>query len=179
LAGAASRLCGACLAQPPAFDETTTLADYRPPVSGMVAALKFAARIDLATAFARLLAARDSARPPAELVIAVPLAFERERERGFNQALEIARAYARLAKIPLAERLVVRVRHGAAQLSLAREDRLRNVRGAFALAGPVAAQRVVVIDDVMTTGATLGEVARVLKKAGVSHVTNRVIARTP
>ena len=177
LEGAVADQCGACLAHPPHFDGTLALADYAMPIAGMVAALKSSARVDLADAFARLLAARETVRT--DLVIAVPLSFERESERGFNQSLEIARRYARLNGTTLAERALLKVRHTAPQQSLAREDRRRNVRGAFSVSGEVQGRTVAVIDDVMTTGSTLDEIARVLKAAGAAQVINRVIARTP
>jgi ComF family protein len=170
--------CGHCLAEPPHFDTTTALADYVAPVSGMIAALKFGARLDLAEAFARLLAAREP-RPGADLVVAVPLSFERESERGFNQSLEIARRFARLTGATMAERTLLRVRHTPPQQSLARGARRRNVRGAFGVSGDVRGARLVVVDDVMTTGSTLNEIADTLKRAGAARVVNRVVARTP
>jgi ComF family protein len=169
--------CGACLTEPPQFDSTATLADYAPPVSGMVAALKFSARLDLADAFARLLAARETQRP--DMVIAVPLSFERESERGFNQSLEIGRVYARLTGAPLAERALLKVRHTAPQQSLARDARRSNVRNAYSVTGEIRDRIVAIVDDVMTTGSTLDEIARVLKRAGAAQVINRVVARTP
>lgn len=178
----AVRLCGQCAAHPPHFDGTATLADYAAPVAGMVAALKFSARIDLAEAFAKLLARRETEAAGA-LIIAVPLAFERQRERGFNQSLEIARRYAgRIgAKLPRAP--LLRLRAGPPQQSLAREARRRNVRGAFGLADAAATaavrdRTIIVVDDVMTTGSTLDEIAATLKKAGAARVLNRVVART-
>ena len=169
--------CGACLTEPPQFDSTATLADYAPPVSGMVAALKFSARLDLADAFARLLTARETQRP--DMVIAVPLSFERESERGFNQSLEIGRVYARLTGAPLAERALLKVRHTAPQQSLARDARRSNVRNAYSVTGEIRDRIVAIVDDVMTTGSTLDEIARVLKRAGAAQVINRVVARTP
>lgn len=170
--------CGACLAQPPDFDGSAALADYAGPVAGMVAALKFRARVDLADLFARLLARRHAPASGA-LVLAVPLAYERERERGFNQARELARRYAARGRAEYAEGLLERVRHGVPQQSLARDARRRNVRGAFRADPAVAGRTVLVVDDVMTTGATLDEVARTLKRAGAVRVDNRVVARTP
>lgn len=169
--------CGTCLSQPPHFDSTMALADYAPPVTGMVAALKSSARLDLADAFARLLAVRESLR--SDLVIAVPLSFERETERGFNQSLEIGRVYARLTGAPLAERALLKVRHTAPQQSLARDARRGNVREALSIMGEVRDRIVAVVDDVMTTGSTLDEIARVRKRAGAAQVLNRVVARTP
>ena len=178
LPASADRACGACLSEPPPFDASAALADYVAPVAGMIAALKFGGRIDLADVFARLLASREPVRPVGDLVVPVPLSFERESERGFNQSLEIARRYARLTRTTLAERALSRLRHTAPQQSLAREERQRNVRGAFGVDVPVRGRCIVVIDDVMTTGSTLGEVAQVLKRAGAARVVNRVVART-
>jgi len=145
--------CGVCLREPPHFDATTSLADYVARVTGMVSALKFGGRLDLADTFARLLAARESAR--ADLVLAVPLSFE----RGFNQSLEIACRYSRLTGAQLAEHNLLKARDVVPQQSLARDARLRNVRGAFRANGEVRSKRVAVIDDVMTTGSTLNEIA--------------------
>jgi ComF family protein len=126
-----------------------------------------------------LLAQREAETRTGDAVIAVPLSFEREAERGYNQSMAIARAYARALQLPLFASPLLRVRHAPAQQSLAREDRRRNVRGAFGVNGSLDAATVVVIDDVMTTGSTLDEIAATLKRAGVARVINRVIARTP
>lgn len=144
----------------------------------MIAALKFSARLDLAETFARLMAAREPG-PGADLIVAVPLSFERESARGFNQSMEIARRYARITGGTLAERAVLRVRDTPPQQTLAREPRRRNVRGAFGVSADVQGARITVVDDVMTTGSTLDELADTLKRAGAAHVVNRVVARTP
>jgi ComF family protein len=178
----APRICGRCLANVPHFDATTTLADYVSPVDGMVMALKFTARLDLADLFGRLLAQRLSAvpGPPNDaVVIPVPLAFERVRQRGFNQSHHIARAFASSAGRRLIADRLLRVRHTPPQQSLALKERRRNVRGAFAVEGNLNGQYVFVVDDVMTTGSTLDEVARLLKQAGAAHVHNLIVARTP
>lgn len=176
----AGELCGRCLAEPPSFDRTLALADYRTPVDGMVAALKFSARLSLAVFFGRLLARRETEpADPERVVVPVPLAFEREKERGFNQSHEIARFYARAARLRLAPRMLVRIRHTAAQQTLALDERRRNVRGAFAMAGKLEGRHVIVVDDVMTSGSTLDEVARTLRAAGAESVVNRIVARTP
>jgi ComF family protein len=172
-------VCGACLADAPHFDETTALADYRAPVDGMVTALKFGGRLDLAHCFACLLAWREPASAPVDLVLAVPLSFERESERSYNQAREIARHYAKLTGAALREQVLLRVRHSPPQQTLARDARRKNVRGVFAMLGTAAGLRVIAVDDVMTTGSTLDEIARVLKDAGAAWVGNRVVARTP
>jgi ComF family protein len=111
--------------------------------------------------------------------VPVPLAFERHAERGFNQALEIARRLARALTVPLDADALLRVRHAAPQHLLALAERRRNVRGAFTVRADVRGRHMLVVDDVMTSGATLEEIASVLKKAGAARVTNLVVARTP
>ena len=157
-----------------------TLADYVSPVDGMVMALKFTARLDLAQLFGQLLASRCALLPFGKdgVVVPVPLAFERMRQRGFNQSHHIARAFASAAGHRLVLDRLLRVRHTAPQQTLALNERRRNVRGAFAVEGSVSGH-VFVVDDVMTTGNTLNEIARVLKQAGASQIHNLIVARTP
>jgi ComF family protein len=106
-------------------------------------------------------------------MIPMPLSRNRQRERGFNQALEIARPLSRWTGVRLAPRIVARIRDTPPQASLPWRDRARNIRGAFTVTdSAVSGRRVVVIDDVMTTGASLAELARALKSAGALHVEN-------
>lgn len=173
-------LCGACVHHPRHFDATVAVTDYAPPIDAVVLALKFGRRLELAPILGALLAecfTRVDPRPAR--LVPVPLAFERLAERGFNQSLEIARAAVDTTRIPLDPRLVLRVRHAPAQASLLLDARQRNIRGAFAVRRRVTGEHIGVIDDVMTTGSTLDEMARVLKVAGAARVTNFVIARTP
>jgi ComF family protein len=144
----------------------------------MVMALKFRARLELASAFGGLLARRAAVTREA-LVIPVPLAFERMSERGFNQSLQIARAFCRCSGARLAAEAVRRVRHSPPQQTLALDERRRNIRGAFEIAGDVRGCDALVIDDVMTSGSTMDEIARLLVSAGVMHVHALVVARTP
>lgn len=177
-----ARICGRCVANPPHFDGTVALADYVSPVDAMVVALKFTARLDLADFFGRLLAQRVLAQPmrtPCSFIIPVPLAFERLRQRGFNQSHQIARAFAATLGQRVALDRLLRVRHTPPQQSLKLEERHRNVRGAFAVEGSVTGDSIYVVDDVMTSGSTLDEIARVLKLAGAARVVNVVVARTP
>jgi ComF family protein len=170
--------CGRCLAAPPIFDRTIVLGDYAPPLDGMVMALKTGGRLDLARVFAELLAERTAQRASIDCLLAVPLADRRQRQRGFNQSMEIARVVARRLSVPLRRRALVRTRAGPPQQSLPLQARHDNVRGAFALKGPLRVRCAAVVDDVMTSGATLDEVARVLKRAGLAQVINLVVART-
>lgn len=177
-------LCGQCLQRPPAFDATVVATDYAPPVDQLVLALKFGNRLELAPLFSRMLEdatqATDIALPM--LLTAVPLGSARLAERGFNQSLEVAKPLARALGATLDARMLVRQRDTRAQALLHPDERHRNVRGAFIVSArsidKVREQHVGVVDDVMTTGETLNEVAATLKRFGAARVTNFVFART-
>lgn len=177
--------CGACLAAPPAFDAAVAAVDYAWPWDGLVGHFKFHAALDLTPALTERIAAAWHARPldTPHWLLPVPLASERLRERGYNQAWEIARRLASRIGGTADARLLVRLRDTAHQLALPPDRRAANVRGAFAVAPEGLARlrdaRVVLVDDVMTTGATAAEIAAVLKQAGVREVTVAVLARTP
>ena len=181
----ALRRCGACLAEPPAFDATVAACDYAAPIDGLVLQLKFGARLALAPWMAGCLRDAVLARPGLampDLLCPVPLGPRRLVERGYNQALEMARPLAGALGVALAPRLLERRIDTAAQSGVAPGERRRNVRGAFAVADgqpPLEGLHVGVVDDVMTSGHTLDELAGVLKRAGAARVTNFVFARTP
>lgn len=181
---AAAPCCGQCLAQRPAFDATLVTADYALPVDQLVLQLKFAQRLALAALMAQRIAARlrqaqaaGTALP--DLLCPVPLGPRRLASRGYNQALEIARPLARSLDLPLETRLLARVRETAAQSSVTPAQRRANIAGAFAVTSGVRGRHVGVVDDVMTSGATLDEIATVLKRHGAARVSNLVFARTP
>jgi len=170
--------CGRCLARPPHFDATIAALAYRFPADVLVRALKFRGELALAALFARLLARRIGPGRPASCLVPVPVSAERLRARGFNQALEIARHVARATGTRLAPELCERARHTPPQTDLPWEERGSNVRGAFRAPRALDGATIAVLDDVMTTGATLDEVAATLKRAGASYVVNWVAART-
>ena len=181
-------VCGACLRDPPAYDATIAAADYAPPIDQLILALKFGGRLALAPLFARML--RDAVLHTSHhadslpvVLSAVPLGRQRLIERGFNQAHEIGKPLSRSLGIPLASRLVVRLRDTHAQSLLHPDARHENIRGAFDVPESAYAQvdgaHIGIIDDVMTTGQTLGELALTLKRFGAARVTNIVFARTP
>jgi ComF family protein len=116
--------------------------------------------------------------PHADVVIPVPLHPKRLKHRGFNQALEIARSLAYYIDTPFQAGGVWRVRDTRPQTELPYEERAKNARGAFACALDLSGKTVAVLDDVMTTGATLNELARILKQAGARRIENVVVART-
>ncbi len=178
----AARVCARCHQRPPALEATHVLGDYAPPLDRLIAALKFDGRIHLAGALATMLLERHRHHlDTVDRVVPVPLAPGRLAERGYNQALEIARGVARGIGSPLVPHALRRQRITRPQPGLARGDRRRNLAGALAWhGGPLAAgARVVLVDDVMTTGATLDEAATVLRAAGARHVIALVAARTP
>jgi len=168
-------LCGSCLVNPPHFDETTALWLYEFPCDRLVQALKYRAWLGLASFFAQRLASR--ANEAADLLIPIPLHPDRLAQRGFNQALEIARGLAARTGVILDPRAARRVHNTAPQTDLPHEERAKNIRGAFETRGDLTGKAVAVVDDVMTTGATANELARVLKRAGAARVHNLVVAR--
>lgn len=183
-AGAGSGLCAGCLLQPPAFDATVVAADYAMPLDQLVLQLKFGHRLAHAALFARLL--RDAVLQQPDCVLPavlcpVPLGPRRLAERGFNQALEIARPLARALGVTLVPRLACRVHDTQAQSSVAPDQRGRNVAHAFAIADPalVEGRHIGIVDDVMTSGQTLNELAATFKRYGAARVSNLVFARTP
>ena len=177
--------CGACLEDPPAYDATIAAADYAAPLDQLVIALKFGSRLAMAPLFARLMRDALLHRPELalpDLLIAVPLGSERLRRRGYNQALEIARPLSRTLGIELQARLAQRLRETDAQSTLHPEQRRKNMRGAFSLTpafvDKIGGKHIGVVDDVMTTGETLNELAATLKRFGAARVSNFVFART-
>jgi ComF family protein len=169
-------VCGSCLANPPHFDGTLALWLYEFPCDRLVQALKYRAWLALAPFFARCLVSRRF--PAADVIVPMPLHPDRLAQRGFNQALEVARGLARRTGAPLDPRGTQRVRNTIPQTELRYEERARNIRGAFVAKVDFSGKTVAVVDDVMTTGATLDELARVLKRAGAVRVENLVIARS-
>ena len=167
-------ICGRCLSDPPHYDATVAAMAYEFPADTLVHALKFRGELALAQYLAGILG-RCLPERSVDSIVAVPLSAERLRGRGYNQAVEIARSL-RAGKVDL--ELCVRSRDTPAQTDLPYDERRRNVRGAFRCTRALLGTTVAVVDDVMTTGATLDELARVLKAAGASRVVNWVVART-
>jgi len=168
--------CGACATHLPRFDAARSCFEYRFPLDRLVQRFKFAG--DLATG--RWLGERLAAslgRESAQLLVVPPLGRARLRERGFNQALELARVVSRALRVPCAARGLARVRETDPQPGLTRRERARNMRGAFRCDAAVEGLHVAVVDDVLTTGATAQEIARVLKAAGAARVSVWTVAR--
>ncbi|AKC72197.2 hypothetical protein MB84_07120 [Pandoraea oxalativorans] len=181
-----SALCGQRLQTQPAFDATLTLADYVTPLDMLMIRLKYRGALPLAREFGERLgdALRDVVpagcdRDTVPLVVPVPLAPSRLTSRGFNQAWELARVAARRARLPASAGILHRERTTLAQRRLSRDARQRNLRDVFVASERIKGRHVVLIDDVMTTGATCNAAATALKRAGAAHVLAAVVLRTP
>jgi len=170
--------CGRCLSTPPVYERARALYAYAPPVDRLVQGLKYHRRLDwgrvLGNQFADHLAALGET---ADVIVPVPLHRARLRERGYNQSLELARPIARLLKRPLAVQDVRRVRATAPQVGLAHKERRRNVRAAFDTTRDFQGTRVAIVDDILTSGHTVAELARCLRGAGAAEVAVWVLAR--
>jgi ComF family protein len=173
-------LCGRCLAHPPAWDAAVAAGAYAFPLDRLVMRLKYAADLPLAATLGESLAraaAACGAIGRVDALVPMPLAPARQRERGFNQAREIARAIAEASGLPVVDALR-RTRHAVPQASLAWRERARNVRGAFAVRGSLDRARVALVDDVMTSGATAAAASSALRRAGAARIEAWVVART-
>ena len=159
--------------------------DYAHPWDQLIARFKFNAGLDLSAALTQLMLETFRAQQQVlpELILPVPLSVQRLRERGYNQAWELARRAARQLQVQADARLLLRVKDTPHQLAFPPARRAANVRGAFAVeptrSSELRGKRVTVIDDVMTTAATANEIAGVLRQAGAAEVRFWVIARTP
>jgi len=174
--------CGACVSEPPPLDACLAACAYAWPWPERIAEFKFRGNAGLASPLATLLRSApwvEAAIERADIVLPMPLTAARMRERGFNQAHELAK---RLAPHTTDPGILLRTRDAPAQNRLTRAERLRNLRGMFALeplrAAAVRNRRVVLVDDVMTTGASVFTAAEVLQRGGASHITAIVLART-
>ncbi len=171
--------CGACQKDPPPFKAVHAAFQYQFPVDRLVTALKFGGRLDLARALGELSASellpRITQTPDA--IIPVPLHTQRLRERGFSQALEIARPIARVLQRPVLAHAAQRIRATEPQTRLPRAARATNVRAAFTASKSLAGLRVAVVDDVMTSGHTAKSLTMALHAAGCASVEVWVVAR--
>ena len=171
-------LCGACLQHPPTFDACVAPFLYAFPVDRMIQGLKYRRELHYGRVLGGLLARhliRRDTRP--DIVIPMPLALRRYRERGFNQARELALPLCRALDVTLRSDLVVRQRETREQAALDRNERSKNTLDAFALASPFRARHVAIVDDVVTTGSTANELAKVLRAAGAQWIEVWAVAR--
>ncbi|HRD66126.1 MAG TPA: ComF family protein [Candidatus Competibacter sp.] len=172
-------LCPTCRARPLPFDCAFVPFHYRPPIDFLVCGLKFDGRLSHARLLGELLAdalaERGGSLP--DRIVPVPLHPRRLRERGFNQALELARATARRFRIPLAANGLRRARYTTPQIQLDARRRRTNLLGAFVAGHPLHGARIALVDDVITTAGTVAECARALRAAGATDIEVWAIAR--
>lgn len=169
-------ICGACLNHPPRYDRTTAVFIYDFPVDALIQACKYGGNLAIAAALGNALGKVVS--ESADFIVPMPLSAQRMRERGFNQALEIARRVSNITGIPLLSDACRKIMETQPQVTLPWKERAKNVRGAFVCDADFSGKRIAVVDDVMTTGATLNELARNLRQAGAAHISVWVVART-
>lgn len=169
--GCSARLCGQCQKRLPEFEKTEAVLVYQRPAPYLIQALKFNARYPCARLLGTLLAEKVCAlsdRP--QQILPVPLHPKRYRQRGFNQAIEIARPVSRILNIPLNLSSCQRTRNTTPQTQLSGAQRNRNMKDAFSIRTAPAAEHIAILDDVVTTGATVNELAKVLRSSGVKRV---------
>lgn len=178
-AAAGHGVCGTCQRQPPPFDQTLVLAHYAPPVDRLIQRLKFSGQLNVARLLGALLAERAAMRAQLpEALVPVPLHSRRLRQRGYNQALEIARVVGEKLDMPVLERSCQRSRATPPQSDLPARARSANVRGAFTAGDLRGIRSLAIVDDVMTTGSTVAELAHGLRRQGARHIEVWVCART-
>jgi ComF family protein len=170
-------VCGHCLKKPPAYDATVAAFSYVFPLDALVQSLKYGGNLAAVSVLAQPLLERVAAGPRPDLLIPMPLFPTRLRERGFNQSLELARPLARAFDIPLAADAAERIRDTAPQASLPLKERRSNIKGAFGCNADLSGKSVAIVDDVMTSGTTLDELARTLRRRGAARVSAWVVAR--
>jgi ComF family protein len=172
-------ICGACLKHPPAFDHALAVYAYDFPLDVLVQQCKYAHVTPLTGVFAEQMARRIG-QPESRIdyLLPMPLHPERLAQRGFNQAAEIARRLSPRLGIPWLPDACRRLRNTPSQAGLDLQTRQRNLRGAFSCGIDLSGKRVALIDDVMTSGSSLDELARAARKAGAAEIHAWVLART-
>ena len=169
-------ICGHCLISPPVFSSVQYVSDYATPIDKWVMSLKFGKNITITRLMAELLVEKLEHIKSDAILTAVPLHKARLRSRGYNQSFEIAKELAKLSGFAL-KSFLKRSKNTAMQAELKLKDRAKNVRNAFSCDYDLTGKTLVLIDDVMTSGSTINECAKTLKKAGASDIKVLVFAR--
>ncbi len=173
-------MCGECVQRRPHFDMCVAPFRYAYPLDHMIRGLKYGGAVAQGRVLGEIFSEYLGATPRdcwPQALLPVPLAARRFRDRGYNQAIVIAEFLQRHLSIPLHTNVLVRTRETLEQAGLDQRARRRNIRGAFALVRAVPATHVAIVDDVVTTGSTVNEIARLLKRAGVNQVDVWAVAR--
>lgn len=177
----AGHLCGTCLQHPPAFDRTLAIFHYSYPLDHLLHQFKYQQHLALGRLLTQLVLQplpTLTITPRPDMLIAMPMHRNRLQARGFNHAHALASDLARQWQIPYGTEVCTRIKDTPMQAGLDMKTRTRNLRDAFSSDYPFAGQHVAVMDDVMTTGASMHALARILKQAGAAQVSAIVVART-
>lgn len=171
--------CGACRIKPPAFSQTWSLFPYQSPLREAIVLFKYRGKRSLTKHFIQAMIPALPTLPSIDILVPVPLHPQRLREREYNQSLLLAHGLSQHLQIPLLLSCLLRIRPTAPQTSLSKKERLTNLHRAFAVndASRIKDQRILLIDDVFTTGTTLHECAKTLRKAGAGTVYGLTLAR--
>lgn len=173
----ASLVCGACLANPPAYSRIIAALHYTFPVDALIRSLKYRSHLVMAPILANLLIQKIDLSDLPDYIIPMPLHAIRLRERGFNQAVEIGRAIAKKCHIEMLPDACIRVRNTLSQAGLPWREREKNVRNVFVCKADLSGKHVAILDDVMTSGATINEMAKALRRQGATVIDGWVVAR--
>ena len=172
--------CGRCLVSPPAFDACFCPFKYEEPISGQIQKFKYSYKSELANGLAQSIYREilsNNIKLP-ELLVPVPIHIGRLRERGFNQSLLLAKNLSTLLNVPYSNNIIKKHRATLAQVELSLKNRQKNVRKSFKLSSKITAKSVAIVDDVFTTGATVAEITKILKRNGVDYVQIWGVAHT-
>ena len=172
-------LCGKCSAKKPCYDTTRSLFVYLEPVRYLIRSLKFQSNYSCARLLGQMMGEylRSCGPLSPDLILPVPLHRNRLRERGFNQSIELARPVSKALGIPMGLGVCIRSRETAPQSNLDSKRRKKNLQGAFSVTAPIENKQVAIFDDIVTTGATVDEMAKTLKACGVERIEVWSIAR--
>jgi ComF family protein len=174
------RVCGKCLNHAPFYSSTEVLFNYEYPANELIKTFKFNKRPELAKVFAQLLInkLKEGNILFPDVIVPVPLHKKRQRSRGYNQSLEIAKVISKQLGINLNSSLCSRIKNTDPQSSLPMKRRHKNVKNAFSIIENQTPKHIVIIDDVITTGSTINELARLFRKAGCERIDVWAIGRT-
>ncbi len=175
-----NHVCQLCAERPPSYTKAWTLYPYTPPLQHAIRLFKYQGKVSLAAPLAALMIARLPSLNPVDVIMPVPLHIERLRQREFNQSLRLADHIGRHLHIPVMYTNLIRIIPTPAQTTLSRKSRLKNLRRAFVVRHPhmIVNKRILLIDDVFTTGTTVNECAKALRKAGSADVFVITLSRT-
>jgi ComF family protein len=171
-------ICGQCLKKPPLYDELVVPFYYDDLMASLICQLKFGKKLAISRVLAELFIDSLSHTPSGGLIIPVPLHLKRQRKRGFNQSLEIARFLSQALKLPIDPNACKRTRYTLAQAELPAKARHANVNKAFWASPELCNQSVIIVDDVLTTGSTINAICKTLRTCGVKHITVWAMAKT-